>query len=525
MKKSTRRAAVTAAALAVALALAACSSKSTATTTSTDPAKASAAKALTIRYYDNPSGFDPATIFRIENENIAFNIYDGLTTYDSATGKIIPDLAESWSTPDNEVWTFHLRKGVQWQDGYGEFTSADVLYSYNRIMDPATASPYRTEFGNVKSITAPDKYTVVITLNAPDGNFLNQVANYHQGQIVKKEAVEKYGLQYKWHPVGTGPYALQSVDPTSQIVLVRNDKYFGGPAPIQKLVFNIIKDDNTATIALENGEVDLAMSIGSNEDLQKLAKEGFRMNHVDNYAISLFVFNLDNPYTKDVRVRQAFAYALDIPAILKATTPLTTIPANNILPSWMDVYTSDVPAYPYDPQKAKELLKAAGYPNGFKITYLGGSVYGVSDANQLEKEYLSKVGIDLEFKLVDSASYNKMRNDGTFELSGRLLPAVNPDTLLFSYLDPANIAPKGMNGARYNNPVLTKDLHEARAAVDPAKRKELYAEVQKIAMTDLPYLPIDAANVYWPGQQWVTGVVINKLADVDFHGVDIDKKT
>lgn len=520
MKTTATRTAFTLAAIALTLTAMACSSKSTA---KADPAPNSTApKVLTIRYYDNPSGFDPATIFRIENENIAFNIYDGLTTYDSVTGKIIPDLAESWSTPDNIVWTFHLRKGVQWQDGYGEFTSADVVYSYKRIMDPATASPYRAEFGNVKSITAPDRYSVVITLNAADGNFLNQVANYHQGQIVKKEAVEKYGIQYKWHPVGTGPYILQSVDPTSQIVLVRNDTYFGGAAPVSKLQFNIIKDNNTATIALENGEVDLAMNISNNDDLEKLQKEGFKMNHVDNYAIALFVFNLDNPYTKDVRVRQAFAYALDFPAILKATTPLTAEPANNILPSWMDVYSSDVPTYPYDPAKAKALLEAAGYPDGFKITYLGGSVYGVSETNQLEKEYLAKVGIDLEFKLVDSASYNKMRNDGTFELTGRLLPAVNPDTLLFSYLDPANIAPKGMNGARYNNPVLTKALDEARAAVDAQKRKGLYAEVQKIAMTDLPYLPYEAANVYWPGQKWVTGVIINKLADVSFHDVNIE---
>ena len=178
------------------------------------PAKAQE-KTLRVRFYDDPAGFDPATIFRVENENIAFNIFSGLTTYDSKTGKIIPDLAESWETKDNITWIFKLRRGVQWQKGFGEFTSADVVYSYNRILDPATASPYRNEFVDLKSVQAPDDYTIVITLNSPDGNFLHQVANYHQGQIVNKKAIEAAGKQVRWQPVGTGPYYLDSVDVTS----------------------------------------------------------------------------------------------------------------------------------------------------------------------------------------------------------------------------------------------------------------------------------------------------------------------
>jgi ABC-type transport system substrate-binding protein len=148
-----------------------------AVTASVSPAKSSEGKSkvLRVRFYDDPAGFDPATIFRVENESIAFNIFSGLTSYDSK-GTIIPDLAESWSTDDNITWTFKLRKGVQWQQGYGEFTSADVLYSYERILDPKTASPYASEFKNMESFKAPDAYTVVIKLKKADGNFLHQVA-------------------------------------------------------------------------------------------------------------------------------------------------------------------------------------------------------------------------------------------------------------------------------------------------------------------------------------------------------------
>jgi len=478
-------------------------------------------KILRVRFYDDPAGFDPTNIFRIENENIAFNIFSGLTTYESESGKIIPDLAESWETTDNKTWIFNLRKGVQWQGGYGEFTAADVLYTYNRNIDPATASPYASDLANVKSMEAVDDYTVKIELNEPDGNFIHIVANYHQGQIVKKEAIEAAGDQVKFLPVGTGPYAMESIDVNSEIVLVRHEDYYQGPAPISKIIFSIIKDESTATIALQNGEVDVIMRSNKEENLEALKAAGFKMNTVSNYAKSLRVFNLEDPILKDVRVRQALAHAVDYDAIAKAVVPNLSVGTKTMLLDWMDVYTDDVPKYEYDPEKAKLLLAEAGYPDGFTMTQLGTSASGINDQSQLEIEYLSKIGVTLEFELVDTPTYNQRRNAGEFMSAGRLLPAVNPDMILFSFLHPDNKSPGGLNGARYDNPVLTEKLEAARAEVDEAKRMELYAEVQKIAAADLPYLPTYASNVFWPSKENVEGIVINKLAQVNFFGVDI----
>lgn len=477
-------------------------------------------KTLVVRFYDDPAGFDPANIFRIENENIAFNIFSGLTTYDSKTGQIIPDLAESWETKDNINWTFHLRKGVQWQKGYGEFTAADVLYSYKRVLDPATASPYVSELTGIDTMAAPDPYTVVIKLKAANGGFLHTVANYHQGQIVKKEAIEAAGDQVRWKPVGTGPYYLDSIDVNSRIVLKRHEGYYKGPAPIATLDFHIIKDDATAAIALRNGEIDLLMRQSKEEQLQILKEAGFKMNHVDNYASSLKVMNLSDPILKDVRVRQAIAYAIDYPAITAAIAPTLQAPAYSLLMPWMDVYSKDAPEYKYDPEKAKKLLAEAGYPNGFTLKSLNTSAQGVTEQQQFEIDYLSQVGIKMELELVDTPTFNQRRNKGDFMTATRLLPAVNPDMILFSYLHPDNIAPKGLNGARYNNPDLTSTIEAARAEADPEKRMGLYAKAQKIAMTDLPYIPALANNVYWPSKTNVTGVTINYLAQVNFWEVD-----
>jgi len=476
-------------------------------------------KVLRIRFYDDPAGFDPATIFRVENENIAFNIFSGLTTY-SNQGELIPDLAESWSTSDNITWEFKLRQGVQWQKGYGEFTSKDVLYSYERIMDPATGSPYASEFNNVESFDAPDDYTFIIKLKEPDSNFLHVVANYHQGQIVKEEAVEALGDQFMWNPVGTGPYMIDSMKTNSEIVMVRHEDYYRGPAPISKLVFSIIKDDDTASIALQNGEVDVAMRIEKTEILERLQSAGFSLNPLYDRAVNARIFNTEVEPLGDVRVRQAWAHAVDWVGNVEATNPLGTSATVNMLPRWMDYYTEDVPTYEYDPEKAKQLLAEAGYPDGFSVTM---HVRAAEEIDLLEQENLREVGINLNFEIVEAAMYNQIRNDGTFEVSGRQLPAINPDTILFSYYHPDNFSPNGMNGAKYSNPEVTEKLEAARKEVDLEKRTALYQDIQRIVLTDLPYIPRYSANGYWPSFDYVKNVIINPLSQVNFYEVDLVK--
>jgi len=224
-----------------------------------------------------------------------------------------------------------------------------------------------------------------------------------------------------------------------------------------------------------------------------------------------------------VRVRQAIAYAIDYPSITAALAPSLQAPAYSILLPWMDVYSENAPRYEYDPEKSKGLLAEAGYANGFTLKVLGTSAQGVTEQQQFEIDYLSQIGVNMELELVDTPTYNQRRNAGDFMMAGRLLPAVNPDMILFSYLHPDNLAPGGLNGARYDNPELTSTLEAARAEADAEKRMQLYAKVQEIVMTDLPYIPATASNVYWPSKQNVNGVSINFLAQVNFWDVDIQE--
>src|SRR5690606_16835438 len=141
--------------------------------------------------------------------------------------------------------------------------------------------------------------------------------------------------------------------------------------------------------------------------------------------------NLSDPILSDVRVRQAIAYAIDYPAITSALAPSLQAPAYSVLLPWMDVYSEAAPRYEYDPEKAKALLAEAGYANGFTLKVLGTSAQGVTEQQQFEIDYLSQIGVNMELELVDTPTYNQRRNAGDFMMAGRLLPAVNPDMILF----------------------------------------------------------------------------------------------
>jgi peptide/nickel transport system substrate-binding protein len=339
------------------------SSSSSASADETGPLAPS--QVLKVRYYADPQGFDPATLFQYHVENIAFNIYSGLTTYDSSTGKIISDLAESWERPDPTTINFKLVHNAKFHKGFGDFTAEDVRYSYKRILDPGTGSSYTAELNNIDSIAAPDPYTVTIKLKGPDVNFLRQIASYHQGQIVNRKAIEKYGPDYKFRPIGTGPFTFDSFAPSQQMVLSRHPDYFREPATLEKIIFSIIKDDATAAIALQNGEVDLAMMLSMDAPLRQImASDKFAMHTVEASSVGVTIFNTENQYLKDPRVRYAYAHSIDEPTVLQTVSPLTGKVWNNIIPGWMDVYTPDVPEYPYDPAKAKAYLSAAGFTSG-----------------------------------------------------------------------------------------------------------------------------------------------------------------
>jgi peptide/nickel transport system substrate-binding protein len=237
--------------------------------------------------------------------------------------------------------------------------------------------------------------------------------------------------------------------------------------------------------------------------------------------VGVVIFSGKNQYLKDARVRKAFTHAIDRPTVAKAVSPITGKSWDNLVPGWMDIYNPNVPKYEYSVAKAKELLSAAGYKDG-DIT-IKGLTQKVEDQEQLYQDYLSKVGIKLEFDIVDTPTYNSRRNRGEFDVTTRSLPAVNPDDILFGYLHPANFSPNGFNGALYNNPRVTGLLESARQEVDFERRKGMYGEVQKLAMEDLPYMIRSHGTSMEIAFKWLAGIESNPLGNMIYYNVKVLK--
>jgi peptide/nickel transport system substrate-binding protein len=493
-------------------------------TVAQDTIKKAAVQKLTVRQYNEPVGLDPHTLFRIEAENIATNVFAALTAYDPQTGDPIPDLATKWEiSPDAKKYTFHLVQNANWHQGMGPFTSADVKYSYDRVMDPKLGSIYAPELNNVASVEATDKYTVVFNLKAPDANFLYQVGNYHQGQIVKKEAVEKYGDKIARNPVGLGPFEMTEWQANSYMVLKRHAGYHKPPATLEEIRFNLITDVNAAEAAIINGEVAVAMSIGSvPERIKRLQEKKLELPQVNGHANNIWMFNPTVGKLSDPRLRKAIAYGMDIKNSLAKFNPLAAQPYS-LLPKYMKVYSDQVTKYEYDPKKAKALMAEAGLTT-FAFKLLTTAAQGsVSEDTLFQQALLKEVGINMELDIVENTVYNSRRTSGDFEVAGRLYPAVNPDTLLFGYLHPDNLPPKGFNGARYNNPEVTGLLESARAELDETKRKDLYAKVQKIVSDDLPYLPFSSGPTVWASYPWVKNIQVDRLSCVNWYPVVVEE--
>ncbi len=484
------------------------------------PAAAQQAGDLRIRLGADISILDPLKIFQIENQSVASNIYNGLVKYDQATNRIVPDLATEWSiSPDGKTYTFKLRPGVTWHKDNGPFTSDDVKFSFERILDPASGSAYRGQFLGVAKVEAPDPMTVRVELDGPNGGFLHKVTAFNQGWIVSRNAVTALGERYNLNPVGTGPFVFERWTPGSEVRLSANTSYFEGKPQVPGLVFRIVRDETAAAIALERKEIDIFFGLQQAEIIERLRRiSGVTLldrpaSNTVNLVLNTTIKPLD-----DVRVRRAMAHAINTKALIDGFFRGTKYRAANVLTSAFQEYSEDVPQYPYDPAKAKSLLKEAGV-SGFKfeITTVGLSPY---DKFPLAiAEDLNEVGIETNVRVLERAAYQQARSSGNVQscvtaVVGPPDPGT-PLTTLFS----TRSFPPGLNTARYDK--VDDLLAAASKASGDAERKAAFKAILERSMTDIPAIPLFADRLFMAHTAAVQGLVQNSMFTVQAYSVGL----
>ncbi len=211
---------------------------------------------LRVRAAGDGTTLDPAFFSLFFDYQVVNNVYSALLRYKPGTAELMPDLATNWEvSPDGRTYTFRLRQGVRWHKGFGEFTSADVKYSIERIMDPATKSIWAARYSGVERVATPDPYTVTVSLKEPDAYFLSKVSTYREGFIVNQKAVAQFGQDYARNPIGTGPFVFNRWTPKTEIVLDPNDEYYGGAPKVGQVTFKVLPEPATAQAAFEKGGV------------------------------------------------------------------------------------------------------------------------------------------------------------------------------------------------------------------------------------------------------------------------------
>jgi peptide/nickel transport system substrate-binding protein len=410
------------------------------------------------------------------------------------------DLAESWkSSPDGKQWTFSLRKGVQCHHGYGEFTSDDVLYSLARAADPKRSS-FSSDFKDFDKVEAIDKYTVRITLKNQVPSLLGLLINYQGGNMVCKKAGEEMGEKFTQKPVGTGPFMFDEYKSKESVTLAANAKYFRGKPKLDKIVYRYILSDASRDLAFTSGEIDLTYGKQDQTWVERMKKEkDVTVDVFDPAELSVLYLNVTKAPLDDLRVRQAIAYAIDRNQIVQFKGKDFARAAQSIVPSGYLGQSADVPLLPYDPEKAKALLKEAGHPNGLTIHVIHTNLPGMLSMMEVTQAQLRKVGIILDMEVVEHATFHaNIRKDMSpiVHYSAARFPIA--DTYLTQFYLGRSIV--GTPTAVTNFSHCTDadaEIDAARVEPDSAKQKALWKTAQQKLMAKVCGIPVYEQPQIW----------------------------
>lgn len=344
-------------------------------------------------------------------------VYEKLADYrtpGTITEDLVPELAVSWEASDDfKVWTFHLREGVQFHKGYGEMTAEDVKFNFDQAADPkVSSSAAKPQYRDVEEVKVLDKYTVQVFLASSDARYVGKISQDSLGlSIVSKKAYEELGDDMKTNPVGTGPFEFEEYQPMAYTKVVRFEDYWGEKAKLDGFIVNYMPQQTSRDIALKNGDVHFIAGESEVTWEQGMRQAGMIVDQLGPGFSSMLFFNPDVKPLDNKLVREAICYAIDreeIACYFGSEPQISPVP-----PTWLFHTTEGVKRYDYNPEKAKEKLAEAGYPDGFTIgpEYVSERLSYKARLEMIQAQ-LAKVGINLKLVGVDHTTYHSNQYKG-----------------------------------------------------------------------------------------------------------------
>ncbi|MCS7257234.1 MAG: ABC transporter substrate-binding protein [Thermomicrobium sp.] len=483
-----------------------------------------------------PVTLDPHQVTDYNTGRAVDPMFERLVRFKDESTELEPGLAARWDISDDGLtYRFALRSGVTFHDGTA-FDADAVVFSILRQIDPN--HPYHDTgefayaeftFGKVQTVRAVDSQTVEIVLKEPYAPFLANVA-IHAASIVSPAAVQKYGRDFSKNPVGTGPFKFAEWKPGVEVILERNPNWWGGRPQVERLIFRPIVEDRTRLTEFEAGSIDFIVNIPP-DDLARL-KQAPDVTVLEQPGMHVWylVFNCrKEPFDKK-EVRQAVNYAINKEAIVNELLKGTGVLATGPLPPVVWGYTEDVVQYTYDPQKAKELLAQAGYPNGFKITFWvpesGSGMQQPKAMGAAIQADLRAVGIEAEIQTFEWGTYldkimgNPDELPELFELSW-IGDNGDPDNFLYILLSGDAWPPNGFNLGYYRNEQVDDLLRQAQRISDRAQRERLYQQALKLLVADAPWAWIDHETQIVAMKKFIQGFKLHPTGVFRFQNVTL----
>lgn len=452
------------------------------------PAASCPAKGGVLKFglYRDPTGLDPHLNYGATSSSLQGNVYDNLVTY-NAQGTLVPSLAESWSQPQPTVYLFKLRRNVTFHDGT-PFTSADVLSSFKRIMDPQTKATRQKEYEElVDSVRPQGDYTVEVRLRHPSATFLDVLAGRETFIVSKKWA--EAGGDFKKAMNGTGPFRLTGYEPNVRYVLERYPNAWE-PACLDRVDLTPILDDRARVNALKSGQVDFVEYLPWQDTEFLMRERGFRV-YRGFEVFNMIRLNPSRPPLTNPKVRQALNFAIN-----RNTVSLTAFGGQAQL---MDGFLLRKDAWAYnpetskvwkfDPARAQALLKEAGIarPQDLRLVLDSSNLTVHLDTAQVVATMLRSFGATVDLKINDVATLFQKRVSGDYMMmmDGLSLPWADPD-FYYRYFHSTGTAHAA--AVKFKNERLDQLLEEGQRITDRARRKVIYADVERVLFQEAPWI-------------------------------------
>jgi peptide/nickel transport system substrate-binding protein/oligopeptide transport system substrate-binding protein len=505
----------------------------------------------------NPPVLDPNMATDTSSARIMYQIFETLVEIDSE-GEIVPCLAESWEVKDDgKRYIFNLRKGVRFHatteggqptaNGGREVTADDWVWTFNRVLNPKNNAKRAYFLDMIKGyndlqegktdviegVRKIDDYTLEIELDYSFGPFLAILA-YNSFGVLPREDVEKWGDQFNFHPVGTGPFKFEEWVQDNKLILSRNENYWrvdeeGNQLPyLDGLEFRIIPDSSMQWTEFKLGNFESIEELDNPYYEEAIAN--YKGSFFERPQMGTYYYGMSmvlEPFKNNKALRQAMNYAINREALIDLVLNGRATPAKGVLPPGMFGYNPNLEGYNYDPEKAKQLLKEAGYPNGINITLQ----YNTSDghkriAEALQQQYKA-VGINMEIKNVDWGAHLDSCERGEVPLfrMGWVVDYPDPDNFIYVLFNSDNFGEKG-NFTRFSHPKVDELTNKARTESDQELRRKYYQEAEEIIVEEAPWVFIYHYTTHQILQPYVKGYELPSFGaySAKYYSVWLDKE-